>query len=498
MWPFTRKKQVRRKRRRTRDIWKPTAKVLSWSKKDALSLETAYGNIFICGAPGSSKTTSSGAALAERLLDLKCGFLVLVAKSDEIPRWLKYCRRTGRSRDVRVFGPGEAFDFIDYENTRDGGGGHIENLVNLMSIACEIASRSQAQRSGGQEEARFWQLSRDELCRNAAVLLQLGLGSVGVRAIYDLVMSAPLSPHERDSAEWRANSFCAHCLTEAERNCSPQDEDQLHIAANYFLHVWPTHDERTRSNISSTFTSMIDVLLRGLPKQMLCGNKTTVTPEWVEDGGVLVMGVSLLEHALPAALIQGLVKYSFQRALLRRNIAMSPRPVVIFADEFQLFLNSFDQEFFAISRSARVINIGLTQNLPNLFTALGGEQRGKSQVDSLLGNMNLKICHANSDPTTNDWTSNSIGASKTYRFNASTSHQGGDWWSSGLGYGGMPHVSSGITENYEMDVNAADLLQLRTGGRRNGWQADAIVFQNGQVFSDTGKTWRRATFRQRF
>ena len=54
-----------------------------------------------------------------------------------------------------------------------------------------------------------------------------------------------------------------------------------------------------------------------------------MTPELIEDGRIVIMGVPLLEHGFGALLIQGLVRYSFQRRLLRRNIKVSPRPVFI-------------------------------------------------------------------------------------------------------------------------------------------------------------------------
>ena len=498
MWPFGVKQTKPRKRRRTRDVWKPNSKLLTFSKSASLSLDSAYQNIFICGAPGSSKTTGSGAAVAEGLLNMGAGGLVLVAKPDEIPRWLKYCRRNGRSRDVVVLGPNEGFNFINYELERKGSGrGLIENIVDLFSIGCEIANHSQSQKGSGREEGQFWANSRKQLCRNAAVLLKLGHGRVGAREVYELVNSAPTSLEQKNSADWRAHSLCAQCLVEADRRCSAEDRNDLDIAATFFLHEWPTHDHKTRANIASTLTSMIDVLLRGLANEMLCG-RTTVTPECLEAGRVVIMGVPLLEYGLPAALIQGIVKFSFQRGLLRRNVAKSPRPVFIFADEFQCFLNSFDQEFLAMSRSARVVNVCLTQNIPNLYAALGGEQRGKSQVDSILGNMNLKIMHANGEPTTNEWASNCIGHSKQYTFNANSTNPSQGLWPNPMGYGLDPQVSAGMSESYQFEVQPSEFTRLRPGGRRHGWNADAIVFQSGHTFADTGKTWRRATFRQKF
>ena len=161
MWPFRRNKQVRRKRRRTRDVWKSSAKVLSFSDKDALTLETAFGNVFICGAPGSSKTTASGAAILDGLLNLKSGGLVTSVKSDEVPRIIKACRRAGRLKDVLLFDPSEGHNFLESEIERNGaGGGQIENVVDRLSVGCEMVDRFQAQRGGGRDESPFFQRAR--------------------------------------------------------------------------------------------------------------------------------------------------------------------------------------------------------------------------------------------------------------------------------------------------------------------------------------------------
>jgi type IV secretory pathway TraG/TraD family ATPase VirD4 len=240
---------------------------------------------------------------------------------------------------------------------------------------------------------------------------------------------------------------------------------------------------------------MIDILLRSPAREMLCG-ATTLTPEFAQNGGVIIMGNSLFEHGLAAAMIQGIFKYSFQRALMRRDVRVSPRPVFIYADEFQRFINQFDQEFFEACRSFRVISVCLSQNLPNLYAALGGEQRGKAQVDSILGNMNTKIMHANGDPVTNQWASQLIGTSKQYHMNSSVSYDRMNPWS--YGYWSAPQTTAGMSESFEPEMQPATWTRLKTGGRRNGWKTEAIVFQSGQLFADTGRTWRRAIFRQQF
>ncbi len=219
-------------------------------------------------------------------------------------------------------------------------------------------------------------------------------------------------------------------------------------------------------------------------------------PRLAEDGKIVVMGVPVLEGGFPAMLIQGIVRYNFQRALLRRDIQESPRPVFIEADEFQSSLSSMDQDFFALSRAFRVINICLTQNIPNLYAALGGEQRGKAQVDSILGNLNTKILMANSCSITNNFASSLLGTCRRYRFGTSVTSSGNGW--PGMNNGSPPQISANMNEVEEPEMRPAEWTRLRPGGRRCRYLADAIVFQNGRIFADTGKTWRRVTFRQQF
>jgi hypothetical protein len=240
---------------------------------------------------------------------------------------------------------------------------------------------------------------------------------------------------------------------------------------------------------------MTDILVRGAPRDMLCG-RTTIHPEDMEDGRIVIMGVPVFEHGMSGALVQGIVKYCFQRALLRRNLAISPRPVFIFADEAQIFLNSFDAQFVSTCRESRVVNVYLTQNLPSIYAALGGINKGKAEADVILGNLNLKIWHGNGDPTTNESASATIGQTKQFFFNANSTYQPAGWWSVGTGY--ESHMSGGMSESYDFAVHPSVFTRLRTGGKRNRWLADAVVFQSGHRFADTGTTWRVATFRQKF
>jgi hypothetical protein len=240
---------------------------------------------------------------------------------------------------------------------------------------------------------------------------------------------------------------------------------------------------------------MVDVLNRGILRKLLC-SETTVTPEVVETGKILLLDLPIMEFARVGQLAQAIWKYSFQRSISRRNIANSPRPVFLWADEAQYFLTSHDMMFQSTCRSYRVATVLLSQNVSNFYAVLGGGEKARSEADSLFGNLNTKICHANGDSVTNEWAAKLIGQSRQFLVNANNSYDPSDWMSAVTGVGRTQQTSSGISESYQFEVQPCVFTTLRTGGYEYNGDVDAIVIQNGKTFRDTSRTWRLATFQQ--
>jgi hypothetical protein len=160
-------------------------------------------------------------------------------------------------------------------------------------------------------------------------------------------------------------------------------------------------------------------------------------------------------------------------------------------------LSSYDMQFLSTCRSSRVATVYLTQNTSNVYGALGGEQKGKAMADSIFGNLNTKILHANSDPVTNEWAASLIGQKRQFFMNGGTSREAGDLFALAMGLHQGQHTNSGFSEQLDWEVPPSTWSSFRTGGKGHNWEIDAIVFQNGRTFHDTGRTWRLATFRQR-
>lgn len=489
------------KRESSREPWELSSPLLHFAPREAWTVGHAVEGTLVTGATGSGKSSGSGREIARAFLRQGFGGLVLTVKPDERATWERYCAEAGRSDDLIVFGPETPyqFNFLDHERTRKGAGaGHTENIVNLLSTVLEIGERNSG--SSGRDSEGYWRDEKRRLARNCVELLSLAGDRVAVPDLYQVVISAPTSNEQKGSDEWRKRSACFRRLAAADQRAkTPRQQADFALVADYFLVEWPQLAEKTRSIIASSLTSAIDILNRGELRELFCGG-TNLTPEATEQGKVIVVDLPVKEFGELGLYAQVLWKYAWERSIERRNIQDSPRPVFLWADEAQHFVTSYDMLFQTTCRSARVATVLLTQNLSNFYAALGGNEKGRAEANSLFANLNTKILHAQGDSVTNEWAAALIGRTRQFFANANTSHSAEDRAAAMFGMDWLGHTgttSAGFSESYEYEVQPSAFTQLRTGGPANGWNVDAIVFQNGRVFRESGKTWLPVTFRQR-
>jgi len=409
---------------------------------EPLSIRNACEGVQIFGGIGSGKTSGSGASLAKSFLRAGMGGLVLCAKKDEVDTWKKYAAETGRTNRLLIFDEsGEwRFPFLQYEVEREGkGAGYTENLVRLFATVNEAIERS---KGGGGDP--YWTRAMQQLLRNAIDLCMLATGEVSLPLINDIILSAPNSPEQRDIAP------------------------------------------KTRSGILSMFTSMADALLRR-PFRMLFSEPSPIEqdalPELTHEGFIIVMNLPVKEFGNSGRAAQVIYKYMWQQAAERRNIKDNPLPIFLWVDEAQNFVTEYDMQFQATARSSRACTVYLTQNLPNYYAEMGGAH-SKSRVDSLVGNLQTKIWHANSDPETNKHAAETIGRS-WHKKKGSSFNVGGDNLSSG----------GSVTQSFDFDVIPQEFTRLRKGSPVNDFLVDAIIYQNGRQWSN-GKTFLPAVFHQ--
>lgn len=478
--------------------WKLDAPLLSLGGKETISLDRAMRGIFITGQTGSGKSTSSAAHLADAMLRAGFGGLVLSVKSER-ETWERYCREAGRMSDLVVFDASSQWRFnpIDHEVSRSGvGAGLCENVVHLLMTLLDTAGRNSG-RGDGREDSAYWRNACKQLLRNAVDLSMLAKGRVTVPELYQLVISAPTSPQQVRSEEWRASSFCFKRLTAADRRQkTPRQENDFALVADYFLIEYPSLSEKTRSVIVSTFTSLIDSLHRGILRDLFCAD-STITPEAIEDGRIILVDLPVKEYGQVGLFGNMLWKLSFQKSIERRDLARSARPVFLWADEGHHFLHDEDSLFQSTCRSSRVASVLITQNIPNLDVALGGGDTGRAEAESLLANFGTLVFHCNTCQRTNEFASGLIGRRLQTFINGNVTNQNEDWPMAALGLGNGGQTSGGFSEAYEYEIQPSVFTLLRTGGPANRWEADAYVIKSGETFRNTGRIYMPVAFRQR-
>ncbi len=447
-------------------------------------LNDAFQGVQVLGGTGSGKSTGSGQALARAFLDANLGGLVLTAKTDELHAWQGYADDAGRGTDLLIIDESAKwrFNFLSYELHRAGAGaGHTENLVNLFASVLEAAERKQGQ-SGGNDS--YWQRTLKQLLRNAIDLAVIAADDLDLPSLYRIVTSAPRTIGEAEDTKWQADSVCYRLIGVAEERAKEKErEADFELTRDYWLKEFPGLAVETRSVIVSTFTSMADCFLRGMMRSLFCTD-TNFRPEDTFAGKIIILNLPVKEYNELGQFAQVLFKFVWQRAVERRippNIDRQTaqetiRPVFLWADESQFFVNSYDALFQSTARSSRACTVYLTQNLPSYFAVFSGAN-SRSEVEAFVGNLQTKIFHANGDPTTNNWAADSIGRTRQMQYYGGVSESAARGFG---GQGGGSNQSAGGSQAIEYLVQPQEFTMLRTGGEECGMIVDSIIFQGGR------------------
>ena len=453
-------------------------------------LNDAFQGVQVFGGTGSGKSSGSGQALARAFLDANLGGLVLTAKTDEVHAWEEYAKAAGRESDLLIVDEQAKlrFNFLSYELNRAGAGaGHTENLVNLFTSVLEASERKHGQ-GGGNDS--YWQRTLKQLLRNAIDLAVIAADDLDLPSLYRIITSAPRSATEAEDEKWQSTSTCYALIEVAEAKAKEKKrEADFELTRDYWLREFPGLAVDTRSVIVSTFTSMADCFLRGMLRTLFCTD-LNFRPEDTFDGKIIILNLPVKEYNELGQFAQVLFKFIWQRAVERRippridraSAEESIRPVFLWADESQFFVNSYDALFQSTARSSRACTVYLTQNLPSYFAVFGGAN-SRSEVEAFVGNLQTKIFHANGDPTTNNWAADSIGRTRQMRFSGGMTEA----LTRGSGTAGGSNQSAGSSQVVEYLVQPQEFTMLRTGGEECDLKVDGIVFQGGRRWIVPGK-----------
>jgi TraM recognition site of TraD and TraG len=481
-----------------REPWCLSQSLFKLSKRDDFRIRNSVEGVAIFGGTGGGKTSGSGHTINQAFLRAGMGGLVLCAKSDEARMWQEYAREAGRSDDVILFSPEQPwrFNFMGEELRRKSrGGGDSEVIVKLLNTIAGVTKRDAAN-GGGQGDAKFWEESSNLLLKKCVDLVAMAKGNITISDLYDVLDSAPKSIEQTRSAEWQKNSPCYAYLKAAYHRATASGQQRdFQILDNYWMGTFPELADKTRSILVASITPLIDLLNREPLRQLFCG-ETNITPQAMEEGKIIIVDLPVTQFNEMGKYAAAIWKLCTQRCLERRDVRTSPRPVFIWQDEAQHFVLETDMMFQTTCRSYRVCNVVMTQNISNFYAVMGGGEKSKAIVDSLLGTLNTKIFHCNGDSVTNQWMAEQIGRSLQTVCNSNISHQSPNLISSGMGFS-PTNITSGVSQLYEWEVQPGTATTLRTGGPANHYEVEAIVFSSGMCFAATGRPYLFATFKQK-
>ena len=343
-----------------------------------------------------------------------------------------------------------------------------------------LAAAGSAETGGGSE--RFWNDAAHLLSVNLVELALLANVKITLPFLHSIVTTAAYSPDQLDDPTWKANSFCAATIAEAERITEKADADtraDFENTRDYWEKQFPQLNDKTRSVITLMFCMMAHPLVTS-PLRKLFSSTTNITPEATFEGKIIIVDLPVAHYRLVGRMANIIWKCAFQAAVLRRiqpaDRKTYLRPVFLFADEAQNFISKGDAEYQAVARSAGGCTVYMTQNRESYKRVL----KNDDAVDSLLGNLTNKFFCANCGET-NDWASRLLGE-RWVHITSTSAGQNNNLMSQ------QPFAShnAGVTrtEQKRNYIDAAKFTTLKRGGPQYDYLVECVLYKGGHLFSN--------------
>ena len=489
----------------------------------------------VWGAPGSGKSSGSAKTLAQAFLGAGMGGLVLCAKVGEADTWKDYAAKAGRGADLIIMDASgkQRFNILDYASKHLAEPGFENNLVDLMARMAEAARVADSRGGGGGDgENRYFVDNALKWVSHAFPLLLLAHDTLRMRDLNEFIATAPQSiaevPDAGKMAEFRSGHadrlpFFFKTIILAGARCDsyrqavaayPGDrarKAQLNHAlkiidehGDFFFDEYPRLDRKPRSSIESTLTSLIFPFMSGKLAELFC-TTTSFSPMDCRDGKIIIMDLPTHKYGAGGATAQTLMKYLFGVAAQNMRVDDRTRPVFLFADEAQFFLNSADADLLSTARSAKICTVYITQDLPTYYAKLGSNAR--DVAESILSKFGTRIYHANSSRETNQAAADLIGKVEKFHFTQNISRgrssgTGGSIHDAGHGgfqaQGGANNsIGEGMTGYLDYEITPDFFAtKLRTGSKKHHFKVDGIVVRNARTWSKTKRHWIMAEFSQ--
>jgi len=475
------------------DPWDLSTPLLWWADGCPWTVGDSFQGTQTFGSTGSGKSSGSMATICRAFMKAGYGGLFLTVKTEDCENYIGYARDAGRLDDVLVFSPQSdlRYNFIaDEQSQSQGSDALVENLTALLMTVTDLGSGGSE--GGGGDNDKYFKLEGTRLVRNGILALVLAGDTITIPDLHKLIVTSPTSMEQVASESWQQNSFCFKCLKAADKTEKTESQQaDFELALTYFLKEWCSLSSRTRSVVQSTITSATDLLSRGIARDKISSPTPNISPSMMYEGKLIIVDFPVLVYRDVGKMIQVILKIMWQRSHARRDISKNNRPTFIVADESQMLLVDEDSRFQAIARSTRTAVVYATQSFSSYLETLGANAEPK--VNALLTNLQLRICHQQTDIRTIQYMQDLLGKSPRFTSNGNTNHN--ENWLAPL-IGGERSSSSGFSESWDNQIEASDLNSLAKGGPPH-FKTQAIIYQGGKIFPN-GNTWIKTAFKQQF
>jgi hypothetical protein len=449
---------------------------------DHIILRDLFENIFICGSTGTGKTSTVGYQLAKGILNCqnlapeeRIGMIVFLYKSSDAKQWIKWADEAGRSNDVRIISS-EGKDSINIlEAYRDK---EAISAVNTLMVLAGLGMSGSAEQQG---EAYWEQMNRQRLHR-LLLLTQLSDAPMNITTLYQLHSTAPQTPEQVASEDFRKTSYCWQMIDKAHAN-KGKENPQFKLIENYFVYEMPNMADRTQSSILSMTGAILEPFVSStLLNRLFCG-ETTLSLDDMLDGSIVLLDLPIQQYEYAGKLAQMMFKHILQKRIEERDLSLLPNPICFWIDEYQHFISRYDPLFLSTTRSSRAGSILMTQNISNIYAQIGGNGKiAEEKINALLALTNHKIFLAQNNSITNEFAAKTIGMGIHRLSNTSVQMQ-------------QFGASAGISESYQYQVMPHEFTMLKRGGKHHNGIVETIITGTGKTFSN-GKNYLRVGFKQ--
>jgi hypothetical protein len=449
--------------------------ILEWGDGNKWTIRDSFEGTMAFGSIGSGKTSGSANAIFQALLRAGYGGVVLCVKDDEADNWTRMAQANHRANDILRFSIDGNSCFNPWE-----GETNVNSAVELILTLVELMQSGKAR-----EDQAFWKYELLKMLRNPAELSLAAYGEVSLVHMAAIIKSFPRTLSEVESAAWKNTSACWQALALAQANPHGLSSRNLAMCRDYLLQELPTAAEKTRANVVSSATGILEQLLRDPIYPLFCGS-TTISPRMaVEEGKVILVDIPVLGEQDTTGIIVNMIwKFCFQRTVQRNG--GRGRNVFLASDEAQYFLNEADAKFQTTARAMKCASVYLTQSLPNLYGRLG---RDFTQI--LLPGLKTQIFHQNACIETNKYASDLMGQREIAKVTEGSSQS----WS-----GRVSNYNRSQSENTsrvrEPWLQPESFNFLKTGGPEYDYKVEGIVFKPGKRFRNR-RPYYKATFQQK-